>query len=102
MRFWRSNLQGHRRTLNASEGINIILRPNLINYINISKFLDNEMSRRKCTGGNSRRWDWAGVCVRGGGVETINFSLKNIPNSNMGFRVGLMVDTKNSKALIWF
>ena len=63
------------------------------------------MSRRKWTGGNSRRWDWAGVCVRGGGggrEETINFSLKNIPNSNMGFRVGLMIDTKNSKALIWF
>ena len=30
------------------------------NYINISKFLDNDMSRCKCTSGDSRGRVWAG------------------------------------------
>ena len=47
-----------------------IFRPNLIDYINISKVLDNYMSRCKCTGGDSR----CGI----GLVGDISFSLKNI------------------------
>ena len=47
-----------------------IFRPNLIHYINISKVLDNYMSRCKCTGGNSM----GGI----GLVGDISFSLKNI------------------------
>ena len=50
-----------------------IFRPNLIDYISISKLLDNDMSSCRCTCGNSRGWDWAG-----GGGGGISFSLKNI------------------------
>ena len=47
-----------------------IFRPNLIDYINLSKGLDNYMSKCKYTGGNSR----GGI----GQVADISFSLKNI------------------------
>ena len=38
-------------------------RPNLIDYINLSKVLDNYMRRRKCTSGESR----VGFVAGGGG-----------------------------------
>ena len=47
-------------------------RPNLIDDINISKFLENDTSRYKCTSGDSRGWDSAG----GGGGH--HFFLKDI------------------------
>ena len=40
--------------------------PNLIDYINISELLENDMSRCNCTSGGSRGWVWAVVCVGGG------------------------------------
>ena len=46
-----------------------ICRQNLIDHINLSKVLDNYMSRCKCTGGNLRG--------RIGLVGDISFSLKN-------------------------
>ena len=47
-----------------------IFRPNWIDYINLSKVLDNYMSRCKCTGCSSR----GGIRL----VGDISFSLKNI------------------------
>ena len=47
-------------------------RPNLIDYINLSKVLDNYTRRRKCTSGEST------VGFVGGGGGDIGFSLKNI------------------------
>ena len=48
-------------------------RPNLIDYINLSKVLDNYMSRCKCSGGDSR--------VELGWWGDISFSLKNISST---------------------
>ena len=45
-------------------------RPNLIDYINLFKVLDNYMRRCNCTGGGSR--------VGLGWCGDISFSLKNI------------------------
>ena len=52
----------------------LIFRPNLIDYISLSKVLDNCMSRWKCTGGDSRGWI--------GLVGDISFSLKNISSKH--------------------
>ena len=51
-----------------------VFRPNLIDYINLSKVLDNYTGRCKCTSGESRL-GLVCVCVGGG---DISFSLKNI------------------------
>ena len=37
----------------------LTFRPILIDCINIPKFKNNDTSRRKCTSGASRGWEWA-------------------------------------------
>ena len=52
-------------------------KPNLIDYINLSKILDNYMRRCKCAGGDSRvglGWWWEG---------DISFSQKNISSFDL-------------------
>ena len=58
-----------------------ILRPNLIDYINLSKVLDSYMRRCKCTGG-----------IQGVGFF---FSLKNISSSDIGW--GFLVPNNPQK-----
>ena len=51
-----------------------VFRPNLIDYINQSKVLDNYTKRCKCTSGKSR----VGLVRGERGRGNISFSLKNI------------------------
>ena len=51
-----------------------VFRPNLIDYINLSKVLDNYTRGCKCTSGESR----VGLVCGGGGGGGVSFSLKNI------------------------
>ena len=55
-----------------------VFRPNLIDYINLSKVLDNYTRRCKWTEGTQPRVGL--VC----GVGGISFSLKNISSYNSG------------------
>ena len=55
---------GHAIVTSQRDNVLVILIPfsrrNLIDDINISKFLENDTSRYKCTSGDSRGWDLAG------------------------------------------
>ena len=61
MRFWWSGIhfQGPRRTLNTLKGIGFF-RPNLIDYINITKFRIMIRAGANVLVGDSRAWEQAG------------------------------------------
>ena len=59
-----------------------VFRPNLIDYINLSKVVDNYTRRCKCTSEESRL---ALVWVGGWGAGDISFPLKNISSISILF-----------------